>query len=62
MGGGAVATATGEGLPSTGFEGCNPTPRSAQQGTGGTPEPTRSAVLSFGGCEAHGIPPFKGDT
>jgi hypothetical protein len=49
LGGGAVATATGEGLPATGFEGCNPTPRSAQQGTGGTPEPTRSAVLFFRG-------------
>lgn len=37
IGGGADATAAGEGLPSTGVGGCNPTPRSRQQAAGGTP-------------------------
>ena len=37
MGGGATAAAVGEGKPSTGFEGCNPSLRSVQQDAGGTP-------------------------
>jgi hypothetical protein len=57
MGGGAVATATGEGLPSTGVGGCNPTPRSAQQGTGGTPN---LHEVRFRGVRSTRISPFQG--
>jgi hypothetical protein len=54
---GAVATATGGGRsPSTGVRGCNPLPRSAQQGAGRMPKPhevRRGGSNSSPACGGH---------
>ena len=62
-GGGTVATATGEGLPSTGVGGCSPTLRSRQRAAGGTPgSPLQRAARSAWGAGALAplIPPPMG--